>query len=314
MLNESNDTGVSSMNFTIRREPALIMASVEILLIPVIAGGNGLIVAAVCRFKTLQHPSNVMVVFLAISDFLMGAVYVPTKLLVSPVSATRIPCLVNIFNSYVCISLAITFLSMLSAERCYAVQFPFHYHTHMTIKTSIILCTGIFAGVVILMLPIVSGVDTWNYSKFCFNTNILPRSYIWTCLLIMGTFLVAGFLSFIRVMFTEIQMRKRNSEQRSERALRHQDSLRSTMMILVYSLSILCWMPQIVYVFWSAIRPDMSNMVALRAVSIVGLCSSGVNFFLYGIKNSRFRNSFKKLFGCKGSTVDAPPSTITMET
>ncbi|XP_041369714.1 putative trace amine-associated receptor 3 [Gigantopelta aegis] len=316
MASGINSTNGSSLNISDSPRPlsTVIMIYIEIVLIPIIVGGNGLIICAVCRFKTLQHPSNVMVVFLAIGDFLMGAVYIPTKLLASPANFSKIPCLINVFNSYVCISLAITFLSMLSVERFYAVQFPFHYHTRMSIKTSVTLCGVIFAGVVILMLPILSGIDTWAYGKYCFNTNVLPNYYIWTCLSIMGSFLIAGFLSFIRVVFAEVQIRKRNNEQRSQTAFRQQDSIRSTLMIMVYSFSMMCWMPQLVYVFWSAFKPAYSNVYALRAVSIVGLCSSGINFFIYGIKNSRFRNSFKKLFGCKVSTVGPPPDTVIMET
>ncbi|XP_041374333.1 melatonin receptor type 1A-like [Gigantopelta aegis] len=281
----------------------------EIAIVPVIVCGNILIISAVCRFKNLRSASNVMIASLAVGDLMMGGIYMPTKLAImfnTHIYAERIPCLTNIFLSYFSVITAMFFLSMLSIERFYAVQFPFHYHSAMTLNRSVVLSVVVFSLSFTITLPIIFGIDLWAPGKFCFNTNILPGYYVWSMVSVVFVVQFAGFLCFLRVLAAEISIRMRNVNVEQSES-RRQDSVKSTLILTVYVFSILCWIPQLVYLFISVFSPRSTNLFGLRAVSLLGVCSSAVNCFVYGIKNSKFRNAFRKMFGCRPGRVD--PST-----
>ena len=236
----------------------------------------------------------------------------PTKLVIMfdiTLYKERIPCLTNIFLSYLSVITAMFYLSILSAERFYAIQFPFHYHSTMTITRSVVWNAVVFAVSLSIALPIYSGIDLWAPGKYCFNTNILPGYYVWSVVSTVFIVQFVGFLCFLRVLAAEISIRVHSNQEQSER--RRQDSVKSTLILTVYVFSILCWVPQLVYLFISVFSPRSTNLLGLRTVSLLGLCSSAINCFVYGIKNSKFRKAFGQMFGCKSSQRVGPATTIT---
>ncbi|XP_041369735.1 melatonin receptor type 1A-like [Gigantopelta aegis] len=283
----------------------------EVTVVPVIVCGNLLIIVAVLRFHSLRNPSNTMIMSLAFADLMMGGIYLPLKILLSQqpqLFVNRVSCLVNTFLSFFCVTNAMSFLSLISMERFYAVQFPFHYHSYMTITRSLVWSFLVFMVSVVIAVPTVSGIDRWKPGKLCFTSNVTPRSYVTGAILMLFIISFLGFLSFLRVMAAEISIRLKDNA-RSVNEARTQDSMKATLMLTVYVFSIICWIPQLVYTGIAVFNPAVASELGLRSVSFLGICSSGVNCFIYGIKNRQFKAAFKKIFGCKTSSVDVDDST-----
>ena len=278
----------------------------ELCAIPVIVCGNLLIIVAMLRFKSLRYSSNMMILYLSCSDLMMGGVYLPLKVFIylrQDLFMNRTSCITNIFLSLFCITNAMLFLSMISIERFYAVHFPFHYHSYMTVPRTLVWGGLTCVISLLITIPSVCGIDDWNPDKHCFTTNIMPRYYLWSGVFLIFLISFLGFLAFLRVMAAEIMIRMKNKSMNINET-RKQDSVKSTLMLTVYVFSIICWIPQLVYTCISAFSPGAGDGVGVRAVSFLGICSSGVNCFIYGIKNSRFRAAFKKIFGCKRPSID----------
>ncbi|XP_041374345.1 melatonin receptor type 1B-B-like [Gigantopelta aegis] len=284
----------------------IIISVFEIAIVPVIVGGNILIISAVCRFKNLRSASNVMIASLAVGDLMMGGIYMPTKLLLTfygHLFAHRMPCLINIFLSSFSVMTAMLLLSMISIERFYAVQFPFHYHSNMTARRCVAWSTTTFAVSLVMALPSLGGIDLWTSGIRCLNTKVLPGYYVWSLTLVILMVQLVGFLCFLRVLAAEISIRMRFvNVQQSER--RCPDSVKSTLILTVYVFSILCWIPQAVYLFVAKLNPQTVSVFNLRVVSFTAVCSSGVNCFIYGTKNSSFRRAFRKMFRCRVRQVE----------
>ena len=296
MANTSSAVNTTDVRFNAKSIGNVIIAVCEVAIIPVIVCGNVLVIVAVCRFKSMRSICNVMICSLAIGDLMMGGIYMPLKLALTysdDLFASRVPCLVNVFLSHFSGISAMLFLSNISIERCYAVQFPFHYHSNMTIHRSVAWSAVTFVAAWLMSLPAVCGIDQWTFGTRCFNTNVLPSYYIWSVAIAVFVVHLVGFLCFLRVLAAEISTRVRNLDQSESR---RQDSIKSSLILTVYVFSILCWIPQLIYMFISKFQPQSVSLFNLRVVSYIAVCSSGVNCFIYGTKNSRFRNAFRKMF------------------
>ena len=304
-------TNRSLLNETIEHQTAGhgIILVFELCAIPVIVCGNLLIVIAMLRFKSLRYPSNMMILYLSFTDLMMGGLYLPLKVSVytqTHLFQIRTSCLLNIFISLFCVSNAMSFLSMISIERFYAVHFPFHYHSYMTVPRTLVWGGLTCVISLLITIPSVCGIDLWRPGKHCFTTNIMPRYYLWSGVFVVFLISFLGFMAFLRVMAAEIMIRMRD---RNVNETRKQDSVKSTLMLTVYVFSIICWIPQLVYTCISAFSPTAGDGLSLRTVSFLGICSSGVNCFIYGIKNSKFRAAFKTIFGCKSPSIDVQETT-----
>ena len=308
----SNNITLSSLKTAYDVRLYTFMLVLETSVIPVIVCGNLLIIIAVLRFKSLRHASNMMIMSLAFADLMMGGIYLPMKILLSQqpqLFISRESCLTNSFLSFFCVTNAMSFLSLTSMERFYAVQFPFHYHSHMTITQSLVWSFITLLVSILIALPPVAGIDLWRPGKLCFSSNVLPINYVSGAISVVFLISFLGFLSFLRVMAAEIRIRLKDNA-RSVNETRKQDSVKATLMLTVYVFSIICWIPQLVYTCIVVFNPAGASELGLRSVSFLGICSSGINCFIYGIKNRQFKTAFKKIFGCKTSIIDVDGTTM----
>ena len=277
----------------------IILTVVDVMLIIVVTVGNSLTVVAVARYRRLQSSNNVLLASLAVADLFMGIVYTPTKVMYTmwpSLFLSRMPCIMYIFNTHFCGFYAVISLSVLSIERGYAVQFPFHYHSNMTVRRSVILSFGTFMVIVFLNLPMLMGTDHYN-GKNCFAPLIFPKVYLRTLIAICVSILLLGFVAFVRVMIAEIRLRKDMDVWSGQQLKQRLTSVRCRLMCVVYVSSIAFWLPHLLYYFYVTFAKQERNLMVFRVFSIFDLCSSAVNFFIYGFKNTNFRMAYRQLLG-----------------
>ncbi|XP_041362064.1 growth hormone secretagogue receptor type 1-like [Gigantopelta aegis] len=303
----------------------------NVIFVFVIIFGNALTVTAIASFRQLQYPSNMMIAALSLADILMGVAYTPLKLMRAhaPVFLERREiCLTFMFTSHLCSLNAIMFLSLLSIERFYAVQFPFHYHAHVTVKTSIIC--NVVASVVLPMfiIPMVCGTDLWD-SSVCYAPTLYPQVYTNILTSLSFAMMFIGFLCFLRVAAVELRFRRRRvrvvheptstaapdpeteitrdnnttvnlqSEAANEIEIKGRNSAKTKVVLIAYAVSMCLWTPHIVVYIWDSNTKQHQNPYVFRVVSLLDLSSSAINFFLYGWKNRKFRHAYFRLLGLK---------------
>ena len=306
----------------------ILITVLNVLLVFVIIFGNALTVTAIASFRQLQYPSNMMIVALSLADLLMGMAYTPVKLMRAhaPVLLKRREiCLFFMFVSHFCSLQAMGFLSILSIERFYAVQFPFHYHAYMTIKAGIVFNVVACVAMGVMVVPMVSGTDLWSTSD-CYAPNLYPHEYTNFLTGLIFVSMLLGFFCFLRVAAVELRFRRRarvvqsaissvapdpeteltrdntvnlQAEATNDIEVKGRNSTKTKIVLIAYAVSLCLWTPHIIIYIWDSNTKQHQNPYVFRALSLLDLSSSAINFFLYGWKNNKFRQAYLRLLGLK---------------
>ncbi|XP_007259914.3 trace amine-associated receptor 13c-like [Astyanax mexicanus] len=110
--------------------------------------GNLLIIISVCHFKQLHTPTNMLILSLAVSDFLVGALVMPTALAWMIESCWIFDtcyCLIYILTSYFLTTTSIFNVALISADRYFALSNPFLYTDTVSVSTMciVVLCNWV---------------------------------------------------------------------------------------------------------------------------------------------------------------------------
>ncbi|KAI4900235.1 hypothetical protein NFI96_026025 [Prochilodus magdalenae] len=103
--------------------------------------GNLLIIISVCHFKRLHTPTNMLILSLAVSDFLVGLLVIPVTLIWAIESCwvfTRGFCMGYLLTSYCLTSTSIYNVALIAVDRYFALSNPFLYTNTVSVRT---MCT-----------------------------------------------------------------------------------------------------------------------------------------------------------------------------
>ena len=282
------------------------MLTLTIIMIFVAVIGNALTITAVSRFKSLRYPSNMMIAALAVNDLLTSSLWTSINLVrrhVPYLFKVRLSCLSVLFVTQTLAMTTVVFQSVLSLERFYAIQFPYYYHAHATAGKNV-ACNIIIAAVIIALgFPVFFGIDNWSHSVTCYAPSLFPT---WYTRIIVGTpliFLVLGLFAFFRIVYAEIKFRLRDRIRVASEDEK-QASLQSTLAVVAYGVSMCFYLPHTLYYVWgTTTKIKKHNSIVLGIFEIVDVSNMAVNCFIYGLKNSKFREAYKCILGYKKAQV-----------
>nr|XP_015796271.2 trace amine-associated receptor 13c-like [Nothobranchius furzeri] len=118
---------------------------------------NLLIIISVSYFRKLQKPTNILILSLAVSDFLIGFFVIPFEMLrnTSCWMFEDITCSFYYYVASVSLSASVGTIVLISADRYVAICYPLHYPTRITlsrIKRCVCLCWSCVAFYVTVFL------------------------------------------------------------------------------------------------------------------------------------------------------------------
>ncbi|XP_076872286.1 trace amine-associated receptor 13c-like [Brachyhypopomus gauderio] len=107
--------------------------------------GNLLIIISVCHFKQLHTPTNMLMLSMAVSDFLIGALVMPPTLLQMIESCwifRRVFCAWYLLTAYFLTSVSIYNVALIAVDRYFALCNPFLYTKTVSVSTMciVVLC------------------------------------------------------------------------------------------------------------------------------------------------------------------------------
>lgn len=267
--------------------------------------GNGAFLWVIFKSRALRTISNLLVGSLALADLLVGLVIDPVwiaRCIVTP-RATNHPLEIAIGCLWIQTSVTTTFsLCAVSLDRYIAVRSALLYNQIMTYRRCYVVVAFVWAVSISFGLSRVFITDPAN----------LPT--LWMCVTITTVLLpmIVIILCYYRIfVVARRQSRKiaaQNAHLRRTPVVADHERNRKTVKTvgLVVALFFLSWFPSLVASFVDLTTIDYCKKKNMELVwlwvELVAFGASGINPWLYSIRNNELRNEMKRVFGIRRQT------------
>ncbi|XP_015463990.3 trace amine-associated receptor 13c-like [Astyanax mexicanus] len=273
--------------------------------------GNLLIIISICHFKQLHTPTNMLILSLAVSDFLVGSFVMPMLLIWMIESCwifERVYCIFFLLTSYFFTSTSIYSIALIAADRYFALSNPFIYTESVSVNTMcvVVLCSWFILLVYILALlyfniPVVKLL-------MCPGDCFLLLDEIWSLVDLVVTFvfpftviIVLYVLIFIIAKKHATAIRELNAQTRTQTSGNTSESVSErkaaravTTLIFVFMA---CLFPYFVYTLSG--DTDQIEFNSFQNVFILLYLNSAINPVIYALFYPWFRKCVKLLLTFK---------------
>lgn len=299
--------------------------------------GNGTLVYIVLKNKSMRTKPNVLIVSLAIGDFLLILVSVPFTSTIYTFKEWyygTVVCKLNEFMQTVSLGVSVFTLAALSADRFLAIVYPFTAYCSVTMTRVRAIAVSIWVAAVLMGLIDLVGTDVrpccrpeinvcdlyppeWgdSYKKF---RRVFRFLVYFLCPVIIITILYSVIACvLLRKPYDGGSQRNSGTGTTSAISRRIESRKRVAKVVLWFVfIFVVCWFPRQFYVLWYYFA-DFEYSTAWHFFKIAGFCLcfiySSINPFALYFLNEDFRHYFRYyLFGRCNPKWRRPPSTSRM--
>ncbi|XP_029902649.1 trace amine-associated receptor 1-like [Myripristis murdjan] len=241
--------------------------------------GNLLIIISIIYFKQLHTPTNYLILSLAMSDLLVGALVLPFIIALSVDSCSYLADLIY---------------------RYYAVCHPLRYESKMNVRASvmmILVCWGVSALVGISV--IIMGLKEGKCEGHCFSFNI-DISGITGCVLSFY-FPAVIMLSIYLKIFLVAQKQARSIQDSNCQSIKSGASVSkmerkaTKTLAIVMGAFLICWAPAFTALTLNPLINYSIPITVIEVFAILGWTNSVLNPFIYAFFYSWFRVAFRMI-------------------
>ncbi|XP_036438677.1 trace amine-associated receptor 13c-like [Colossoma macropomum] len=268
--------------------------------------GNLLIIISVCHFKQLHTPTNMLILSLAVSDFLVGALLIPLTLIWTIESCwifNHGVCTGYMLTSYFLTSTSIYNVALIAVDRYFALSTPFLYTKAVSVST---MCIVVLCDWFVLLL--------YNVALQYFNGNLrnvltcpgdcfLLLDEVWSLVDLLVTFIfpcaviiILYTLVFIIAKKHATAIRELNAQTATQTSKNMTDSMKSErkaakVLGILVSVFLACLFPYFIYSL-------LGNVIEIEAESfqkvlILVYLNSTINPVIYALFYPWFRKCVK---------------------
>ncbi|XP_036406127.1 trace amine-associated receptor 13c-like [Megalops cyprinoides] len=272
--------------------------------------GNLLVIISICHFKQLHTPTNLLLLSLAVADFLVGLIVMPFhffQLIESHWCFGAVYCTIFTVVAFCLTCVSVYNVACIAVDRYIALCNPFLYSTRITVNVTLIIISCLWLYSIIYYLIFLY-----------FNGNITDMTEIIECtgscpVKINDIWAVVDFIlvsvvpcSTIIIMYMKVfAIAKRHAnnircvqEQTNAKSTRKMHSVASerkaakTLGILV-SAFLLCIIPYYIAIFLYLHMRKPSTYLALMNMSCLAFLNSSINPIIYALFHSWFQRCVK---------------------
>ena len=264
--------------------------------------GNGAFLWVIYKCRALRSISNLLVSSLALADLLVGLVIDPVwiaRCVITP-RASNHPLQMVIGCLWIQTSVTTTFgLCVVSLDRYIAVRSALRYHQIVTRERCYVAMSFVWTASIAFGLSRV-----WVR-----NPTDLPR--LWMCVTIITILLPTILIIFCYyhiLVLARRQSRKictLNAHlQRTQLVAEGLRNRKTTKTVgFVVAMFVISWLPSLVVSFVDLTTTDYCTKQQMELVwlwvELIAFASSGINPWLYSLRNNEFRNEMRRVFGIK---------------
>ncbi|XP_036406029.1 trace amine-associated receptor 13c-like [Megalops cyprinoides] len=284
--------------------------------------GNLLVIISICHFKQLHTPTNLLLLSLAVADFLVGVTVMPfhfVMLIESHWCFDAVVCTIYNAASFYLTCVSIYNVACIAVDRYFALCNPFLYSTKMTVNLTlkIISLLWLYSMMYNVILLYFNGNITDFENTICAGECSVYINDVWAVVDFILVFIVPCLT--ITIMYLKVfSIAKRHAntircareQHHSKETKKMNDSTASerkaakTLGILV-SAFLLCLVPYYISVFLDVyIRKPSVYLAVLNMLSLLYLNSS-INPIIYALFYSWFQKCVKLIVTLKICSSDS---------
>uniref|UniRef100_A0A8C9VM36 Trace amine-associated receptor 1-like n=2 Tax=Scleropages formosus TaxID=113540 RepID=A0A8C9VM36_SCLFO len=282
--------------------------------------GNLLVIIAIAHFKQLHTPTNILILSLAIADFLLGAIIMPPSMVRSLETCWYLGNLFCKFHSSSAVTLctaSIVNLSFISIDRYYAVCQPLQYQTKITNCVTVVmvlmcwsLSVVIGFGMVFLELNIWGIEDFYYENIYCVGGCFLFQSFASGFISSTISFYIPGFI-MIGIYWKIFFIAKRQARsihtsafqngnlQRIKTSQTKMERKSTKTLAIVMGVFLSCWTPFFLCNIIDPVTNYSIPQLPLETLVWIGYLNSAFNPLIYAFFYSWFRKAFIMIIFCK---------------
>ncbi|KAM9496175.1 trace amine-associated receptor 13c-like [Clarias gariepinus] len=268
--------------------------------------GNLLIIISVFYFKQLHTPTNMLVLSLAVSDFLIGALVMPPMFIWTTESCW-------IFNKYYCMSyfiidsvltsLSIYHIALIAVDRYLALSNPFLYTKSISTRTMTIVVSSNWCASMTYIIALGYFNRIFTSSVMCPGECYVFLNEVWSVIDLVITFifpLSVIIILYIRVFIiakkhaTAIRELNNHTRPKTQKITSHSmksERKAAKVLCILVCVFLVCLLPYFIYSL-------LGNVIELQTetfqkVLIMFYFNSTINPFIYALFYPWFRKCIK---------------------
>ncbi|XP_070770635.1 trace amine-associated receptor 13c-like [Enoplosus armatus] len=167
----------------------VVLSSISLLTVTL----NLLVIISVSHFRQLHTPTNILLLSLAVSDFLVGLVLMPVEILLKTSCWFLGDLMCSLYNyvSFIITSASIGDMVLISVDRYVAICDPLHYPTRITVRrVKLCVCLCWLCSVLYSGLFIKDGLIQLDIHNSCFGECVIVIDYVAGVVDLVLTFIV----------------------------------------------------------------------------------------------------------------------------
>ncbi|XP_017306485.1 trace amine-associated receptor 13c-like [Ictalurus punctatus] len=268
--------------------------------------GNLLVIISVLHFKQLHTPTNLLVLSLAVSDFLIGALVIPPVLIWAVESCwifDKRYCISFLMTGYILTSLSIYNIALIAMDRYLALSNPFLYMNRISRRTMSIVVFSNWCASLVYNISLCYFNRSFTRSVMCPGECYLFLNEIWSVIDLVITFIFP--LSVIIILYTLVfviakkhatAIRELNNHTRPKTQKITSHSMKSErkaakVLGILVSVFLMCLLPYFIYSLLGDVI-ELQTETFLK-VFIVLYLNSTINPVIYALFYPWFRRCIK---------------------
>ncbi|XP_060739333.1 trace amine-associated receptor 13c-like [Tachysurus vachellii] len=268
--------------------------------------GNLLIIISVLHFKQLHTPTNMLVLSLAVSDFLVGAFVMPPMLIWTIESCWifgRDFCISFLLIGAIIMTISTYNVALIAVDRYLALSNPFLYMSSISRRTMCFVIYSNWCVCIMYMTTFYYFNGSFEHSVICPGECILTVNEVWSVINLVVLFIFP--LSVIIILYTQVFMiakkhataiRELNNHTRPQTEKITSHSMKSErkaakVLGILVSVFLLCLLPYYIYSLSGDVI-EIQTETLLKVLVVVHL-NSTINPVIYALFYPWFRRCVK---------------------
>ncbi|XP_042162269.1 trace amine-associated receptor 13c-like [Oncorhynchus tshawytscha] len=266
---------------------------------------NLLVIISISHFKQLHTPTNLLILSLAVSDLLVGLIVIPVvtvALMETCWGFGEYFCVFQIYITFLCTSLSLGNLVLISIDRYVAVCDPLLYHSKIT-TTRMMCCISItWCCCVIYRAAIVKNFVNVQVPSRCLKECFIVEGLIWVNIIDLVITMVVPcsiIMTLYMKIFVVARSQARNvfskesanvSGVKTIRANKSERKAAKTLSIVVFNY-FNCWIPFLFVFFFTFVIDNLLSVI----IGFLPLVNSLINPIIYAFFYPWFKVTAKHI-------------------